>query len=315
MNRFRKVPQKVVKSESERASPLREFSHDAQHKSFSKRMHRFNLMAYWVLPVLVFVVIIAAGVFIALSFTAKNEVAKEEAGQPAFSTSRSDISVPELLEAYIDAIGGRAALGKVRSVRYEGQVKFSKGVNDFQMLLLLPDKGMLVTNPGEAGSLKLMLNGDIAWQVVEKQDGTREVLALDEEGTNSLKWSLKVHNSFRSLAMQAQFEGFTARQIQFEGKPCYELTKTMPDGSDFTAVLEEETLYLLKTQETVKRKDGVDEFSVLYDDHSMVSGVVEPYRTSLYRNGELDNEVEIDSIRMNTGVMSSLFEIPKQFQQ
>jgi hypothetical protein len=218
------------------------------------------------------------------------------------------------MSAYLMAIGGRDALQQVRSVRYEGRVTFDSKASDFQMLLLKPDKGMLVTNPGQAGSIKLMLNGDVAWQVTEVRDGSREISRLDESGTESLKWSLRVHNTFRRLALDGQFSGLSVREIRYDGKPCYEFTKTMPNGSIFLALLEKETLYLLKTVETIDGKDGVDEFSVIYDDHRMVSGIVEPFETELYRNGELDNKVMINSIRVNAGVISSLFEVPEEIR-
>lgn len=235
-----------------------------------------------------------------------------KAERSAISSSYAEIDASELLEAYLEAAGGRDALQRVRSVRYEGRVVFSSSGKDFQMYLLLPDKGMLVTSPGEAGSQKLMLNGDTAWQVIEKPDGAREMKRLDEDETRALAWSMRVHNSFREIAMEGRASELSIREIEYLGEPCYEVSQKAPDGSSLLAVLDKETLYLLKTVEAVNRGEEKDKFTVLYDDHRMVSGVVEPYQTKLYRNGSLDNEVIIDSIRINSGVMSSLFEIPDE---
>lgn len=300
---------------SERSRPLREFSHGSGKSVVSVRKHRIKIINYWALPLLVFIVILGCGGYFALNFNTREVASEEPQSRPAFSASAEDIEVRELMEAYLDAIGGRDALRRVRSVRYEGSVYFESGESDFQMLLLLPDKGMLVTNPGEATSQKLMLNGDVAWQVVEKRDGSRVITALDESATESLQWSLRVHNTLRRMALEGPFSGFSVREIEYEGEPSYELTKTAPNGSNFLAILDRETLYPLRMKETLSGEEGADKFTVNYDDYRMVSGVLEPHVTELFRNGELDNRVEIDSVRINAGVMSSLFEVPDKIRE
>jgi len=54
---------------------------------------------------------------------------------------------------------------------------------------------------------------------------------------------------------------------------------------------------------------------VVYDDYKMISGVMEPYTTKLYRDGELDNTVHINSIRFNMGFISSLFNVPDELEE
>lgn len=315
MNRFRQENQDKAKRQPDLSRPLREFNHLPRDDTNQVRRHRFEVTVYWLLPIIVFVVIIGIAALIVFKFNAQNETSTDKGDQTTFFTPSYEISVPELFNAYLEAMGGRDALNQVRSVRYEGRVLFESRESDFQMLLLLPDKGMLVTNPGEADSLKLMLNGDLAWQVDENRDGAREFSKLGEKGTESLKWSLRVHNTFRRLALSGQYSEVSLREIEYLGKPCYEVTEVMPNGSDFSAVLDKETFYLLKTEETLSGQDRIDKFTVLYDDHRMVSGVIEPYETELYRDGNLDNKVMINSIQMNTGVISSLFEVPDEIRQ
>jgi len=224
------------------------------------------------------------------------------------------IEVPEILEAHLKVLGGRKALQDVRSVRYEGKVYFAAGASDFQMLVLKPDKGMLVIDPGQPNSQKLMLNGDIAWRVIDRRDGTRQVNLLEKDSITTLQWSLRVHNTLRALALVSQFGGLVVQEINFDGKRCFELKKTRPNGSDFTAILDQETLYLLKMVETLKTPGGEYEFGVSFGDYRMVSGVLEPFSTILYRDGELDNEVELRSVQINPGVMSSLLSMPEELR-
>ncbi|HKK18984.1 MAG TPA: hypothetical protein VJ952_09925 [Opitutales bacterium] len=313
MNRFRKGNEN--EAPGRRVRPLREFNHGSPPQGRGPTEKRwFSITLYWLLPLTVFVVIVLLGVYLALNFNTPGETTDDGDLQAGFSPSSGQIELPELMSAHLDAIGGREALQQVRSVRYEGRVSFESRENDFQMLLLLPDKGMLVTNPDQPDSLKLMLNGEIAWQVTESLDGARRITPLKKEAVESLKWSLRVHNTFRRMALESQFADLSVREIRYDGNPCYEVSKTMPNGSEFTAILEKETLYLLKTLESILTNGDMDVFKVVYDDHRMVSGIVEPYKTTLYRNGKMDNEVSINTIRINTGVISSLFEVPEEIR-
>lgn len=315
MNRFRQQKPEE-KTQEKPPKPLRQFHSDgSQGASPIKTNRGIRTVLSRSLSVILLCVVVGLGIFIVLSLFDRDEAGADQAEQSAILSSSGQIDAAELLNGYIEAMGGRDALQQIRSVRYEGRVIFSSLEKDFQIYLLLPDKGMLVTSPGERGSQKLMLNGDIAWQVIEMPDGSRELLPLGREDAQALKWSMRVHNTFRTLALEGRFAELSFREIEYLGKPCYEVTNKMPDDTNFLAILEKQTLYLLKTVETVVNGGESTEFTVIYDDHRMVSGVVEPYNTELYRDGDLNNEVMIDSIRINSGVMSSLFEIPEEISR
>ena len=316
MNRFRQKNYTKSPDQTERPAPLRDFKHDAQQEENTGRKRRLKLAMYWLLPVCV-IALVGIGVvsYPVYEFLSRGATAEDRTAEVDRSTDSGPIEASELLVAHLEAIGGRANLQRIRSVRQKGRISFNSGENDFQIFLLQPDKGMMVVNRGATGRVKLVLNGEFAWEVVEKQDGTRVVTPLTGKGKELLKWSLRVHNSFRAMALAEQSGGLSAREIEYQGKPCYEISQTKPDGTVFLAVLEKETLYLLKTQQMIGLENEMDEFVVIYDDHRMVAGVVEPFATKVYRNGELNNEVKIRSIQRNTGVMSVLFEVPDALHQ
>jgi hypothetical protein len=318
MNRFRKKTGNVEPEQPEQpkqSRPLRDFKDEPQTPLPSERAQRIKVIAYWALPLLVLLAIIAGGAYLAFNLSLGGKSDSAGGAESALGASADEIEIPDLVSAHLNAVGGRHALQQFRSVRYEGHVQFASDEKGFQMLLLKPDKGMLVTSPGEPQSMKLMLNGEFAWRVIERRDGSRVMEPLDEESTESLKWSLRVHNTFLRMALEGRYADLSLRDTSFEGRPCYELFKTNPDGTDFSAFLDKETLYVLKTEETTVLKDGMATFSVVYAEHRMVSGVVEPYRTKLYRNGKLENEVVIDSIQINPGVLSSLFKVPEEIKE
>lgn len=320
MNRFRKKNEESKASQSDRTPPLREFKHDSSRvnayaeKGSGRDWNRIRM--YWSLFGLFAIsilLVVATWIYPDSEIDVSNEALVEE-DEPVDSPELSEnLEAPELLNAYLNALGGRQAVEAIQSIRYEGQVIFPSGQSDFQMFLLRPGKGMLITNRGEGSGQKLVLNGDTAWHVLDLPNGAREVMLLDDENMAALKWSFRVHNTFRRIALEGRADKLTVREIEYMDRPCYEVVRSEPDASNLLAVLDKETLYLLKLEETLFAGEEKNRYTIKFDDYRMVSGVVEPYETKLYKNGEFDNEVEVRSIQINSGVMSSLFKVPDEF--
>ncbi len=317
MNRFRKqYDQKQAQGDQPSAQrPLREYKDDASQSPPSKLFLRFEVTAYWLLPMLIFCVILFGGIYLAFKFDVFTLESEASISPTAYRGPEGEILVPKLLESHLEAVGGRAALAGIRSARYKGRIKEAAGEFNFQVLKLPPDKGMIMINPGEVGSQKLVLNGGIAWQVVTLGDGTQKILPISEADSLSLAWSLQLHNSFRRLVLDGGVPDFSAREFEFMDRPCYELTKTMPDGSRFTAVLDAENLLLLKSGENAPGREGSDRLEVVYSDHRRVAGIVEAYQTRTYKNGDFYNEVILESIEIDPGLISFLFQVPEEIAE
>ena len=315
MNRFYKQNDKEEAHEHPSQRPLREYKDDGQGPPPSMFLFRLEVTAYWLLPLTIFCIILFGGVFLAFKFDVFTGEFEYSVQRPAFVEDSGEILIPKLFESYLTAVGGREALESIRSVRYKGLLKESSGDVSFQILVSLPDKGMIITDPGKGVRHKLVLNGKVAWQAIDVGDGTRKIFPLNEADTASLVWSLRVHNTFRRLALAGSGTGFSVREIEFLDKPCYELTKLMPDDVHFEAVLDAKTLYLLKTEETVPGSQGMERLQVLYSDHRKDFDIVEPYATKTYKKGELYNEVFLGSIERDPGLISALFKVPEELSK
>ncbi|HKK18985.1 MAG TPA: hypothetical protein VJ952_09930 [Opitutales bacterium] len=312
MNRFGKQDDRENQGEADARRPLREYSEGPPGLSPSMQWFRLEKTAYWLLPLLIFFAILFGGIYLVVKFDLFNMGSEASLRSVPYLDPFGNILVPELMESHVAAIGGRNALENIRSLRYKGRIVEDTGEINFQILISSPDKGMIITEPGEDRSQRLVLNGDVAWQVSERGDGERNVTLLGEKDTASLKWSLRLHNTFRDLALRGRSEGFSARKIDFLERPCFELTKTLPEGSRFVAVLDAETLYLLKLYEPTQNGESRERLELVYDDHRRVSGIVEAYKTKTYKEGELYNEIFIDYVEIDPGLVSSLFQVPEK---
>lgn len=312
MNRFKKQNSKPDAKESASKPALRDFKDDAQTTPPSMFLFRLEVTSYWLLPLTIFCVILIGGIYVAYKYDWFSGEYVDVAPRPSYVGESGEIIVPQLLSSHLSAVGGREALESVQSLRFKGVLKEPTGDVAFQILVSLPDKGMIMTEPSPGVRHKLVLNGELAWQVFETGEGVRKIVALNEVDTESLVWSLRVHNTFRRLALEGSADGFTSGEIEFMGKPCYQLTKIMPDGTEFVAVLDADTLYLLKSLETVPGAEGPERLEVIYAEHRKVAGVVEAFQTKTYKEGKLYNEVVLNSIEINPGLISALFDVPEE---
>lgn len=316
MNRFSKKQQQPDCEKPEKIAPMRDFKDDDEYHPLSEFSERLRLALYFIVPLIVLIIIIIAGVWIAFNIVDKAG-SSEKASPSLLSLNFDESNIPQLLEAHLEAIGGREAIEFIRSVRYEGRLVSGSVLYDYVTLLHAPDKGMILQSPraSKSGTRQLLLNGEKAWQFIYQKDGSRIAVPLKETTKNLLKWSLRIHNPFRKLALEGAAEGLEFSEIEFMGKPCYELTGTMPDGSKLVAVLDKESLYLLKTSEVLDLGEGPQEYRVLYDDHRVISGVVFPHHSRFFKNGKPNNEAYMTSYQANPGLVSWLFTVPDEMGQ
>ena len=79
-------------------------------------------------------------------------------------------------------------------------------------------------------------------------------------------------------------------------------------------LLDRGSLRLILEERNVLRDGRPMKKAIRYDDYKDSPGGVRAHRICLFYDGELQSEMVVDSIRINTGVMSSLFRVPSDLQ-
>jgi hypothetical protein len=271
---------------------------------------------YWLGPILVVLLIVGASIFTVMKMQPVSRGFGEETRRAELEASGAfvDLGPAQLLETYLDAIGGRGVLSEMKSARFEGRQRTPEGSRDFKMLVRDQDRGMLAFEPESGLEENYFLNDAYAWKVLISPDGSRGFERLGEEGTRELMLTLQLHDPLRELALGARGEIWSVRGVIFRGAPCYKISVEGPDGSFVECYLDEQTLYLLAT-ERVYAADGKQVIRrVVFGDYRMTSGIVEPFRFTIYHDDEFVSETELNSIHINADVKPSLFEIPPEIR-
>ncbi|MEO0510184.1 MAG: hypothetical protein AAF065_10030 [Verrucomicrobiota bacterium] len=299
-------------------SPLRQFTHEPLKVAPSRRMHRFFVICYWLVPTLVLLLIIlGSSIFVIVNLRPESVQEEEtDSSQTSFNTTFASSAIMgqgQLLETYVEAIGGRDVLMDLRSLRRDGTIlgRDSEEEFDFQLIASLPDKLAFSLESSDGSRKRFLLNGAVAWQVVETEEGIRQIVLLEERPTQAMIKASRLYDPLLELALGGQGVILAINELKYNGVECLEITKMQADGSTLQCFLSKRTFYLIAVEETVDEGGEAIDYKTIYSDHRMVSGIVQPFRKKAYKNDILLDDRMIRSIRVNSGVMSSLFKVPE----
>lgn len=207
------------------------------------------------------------------------------------AASDSIPSLASIMEHYIDALGGRAAIERLGTRRCRGWLVFdlpSRTPPVYEILEMetysaLPNRWLLVGRDS-SGTLQNGFDGEIGWDqnlhtVKQEPRMERAKLAflINPQGP------LRIEDYFHDLVL--------AGAVEMEGRPCYAVESDR-DGSSYTLYFDTETGLL--------RQIG---YHWLLKDYREVDGVMFPFEIALSRKGgsttyrfeEVEHNVPIDA--------------------
>lgn len=294
--------------------PLRQFTHAPVEKLPSPWQVRFQQSAFWLVPLLVVVLVGVVGVVIALQQSMSRGIRDEATAgtalvnAPVAELRRTDPSA--ILSSHLEAVGGRRAQGNLRSMAVSGRVDDGREVFSAQIFGLGSEQAILVMKRRDGQSERHVQNGTIFWRQVQGFEATtyggleaREVLALQA--------TTRLHDPLVAVAVEGTGMIASAREARYMGREVFELKIDQFDGSEALCYLEKDTFNLIGTKETRRVGDQSFEIESRMSEFRLVSGIVRPHATVVRINGELHHRFDADNVRFNSGVMTSLFEIPE----
>lgn len=299
--------------ESRPAKPLRQFTHAPVEKLPSPWQVRLQQSAFWLVPLLVVLLVGIVGVVIALKHSVSRGIRDEATvGASLFNAPVSDLRRTDpsaILASHLEAVGGRQAQSDLRSMAVSGRVDDGREVFSAQIFGLGSEQAILLMNRRDGQSERHVQNGTIVWRQEQGFEATtygrlqaRELLALQV--------TTRLHDPLVAVAVEGNGMMALAREARYMGREVYELTIDRSDGSEVLCYVEKDTFYLIGTKETLRVGDESFEVESRMSDFRLVSGLVRPHATLVRINGELHHRFFADNIRFNSGVMTSLFEIP-----
>ena len=206
-------------------------------------------------------------------------------------------SAEQVISNYVKAVGGKAALEKVKSRVTKGTVDPGMGtLFTLELREKAPDKSLSVIDVPEQGQVKQGFDGKVAWDSTPNQ-GVQELsgamLAAVRRNSQFYRW-LHMKELFGNLGM--------AGTTKVGDRDAFVMQATPADGYPEKFYFDTQTGLLIKREYQLDSPGGVLSFETFYDDYREVDGVklpftlrrVGPDNVLLLKFTEIKHNVELD---------------------
>lgn len=177
----------------------------------------------------------------------------------------------QVLEKYIDALGGKAAIDKLQSRVMKGSWITPDGITlGYEVYQSGPDKLYSVLNTPKQGTFEKGFDGSVGW---EKSAGGIRTLADSE-----LFYLRRYPNLFKDIKLKEQFTRLTfGGRDKIGEKEVYVLRGTTADNKRERLYFDIQTGLLLRRSGSVTNTIGVIPEQVDFDDYRDVGGMKLPF--------------------------------------
>ncbi len=212
--------------------------------------------------------------------------------------------VDQILDHYVQAVGGKDAIEKVTSRTMKGTLENSDDgtTSPTQVFAKAPNKYLAVVELGEAGQMQDCFNGDTGWGK-DPDSGLHDMNKSDQTAAKrdyAFYRETRLKELFPKMAMSGK--------IKVDDRDAYIVEATAADGSIEKLYFDVQSGLLVRRDfERVTVDDGIVLYEVDYDDYKDVDGLKLPSTvrrktpdyTLTYRFSEIKQNVPIEDAKFN----------------
>ena len=218
-----------------------------------------------------------------------------------------DTNMAYLLKGYYqNSLGGAENWEKVQSLFVRGKIVNSSGDSiEFINLRKKPDLNKLVLYVGDEHQIISCYNGIEAWQHLTFESDKAEPVAFNV-AVDFIRDSWFCGHLLYPMLPGKRIE--RAGYAMVEGEKCILVKVTLPNGQYYIISLDSNRYQ--RAEETVIAADGSKRY-LIQSDFRRLSGVILPFKIQLFQDDVLMQEIIIDSVVVNKGVMPWMFNRPE----
>lgn len=238
----------------------------------------------------------------ALMLAAAPAFAAEPAAPPQQPTAK------DVIQKYVDATGGKAALEKIKSLEVHGKMEIANaGITlDLQMFQTKDGYFMTVAVPG-VGEVSRGCKGDLAWSV-----DNGEARKLEGPEKAQLLENARMHEQLSWLNYDGKVE--VAGEENVAGKPAWHLTFTPKSGNPIERYFAKDSGLLVKMSTKMVLPAGSLTTTSTYENYKDVDGIKMPEKHVQTVEGQGEFIITYTEIKTNVDIPASKFEPPAGIQ-
>lgn len=218
----------------------------------------------------------------------------------SLATIPGELSATDIINNYIKAIGGRDSLADV----HDRTTVMSGTVHGFNVTTTIIQKEPdLFKQEVHAGSMTqdIIFNGTSG-----EMQAAGQKMKIEGNELEKLKYEATIHLllNLDSLGVKLRLMGME----KVNGKDAYKIEMSFPSGTKWTQYYDFRTGYKVKEMKNITTPQGTFTQEIFYSDYKTVDGIKYPF--SIKQSiGPQTMDFKVDSIKINTGIPDSEFEL------
>jgi hypothetical protein len=217
-----------------------------------------------------------------------------------------EANIDYVLTRYVDAMGGRAALQKLISMRLTGTITDQRGQK--QALVVLKKKPNFVRLTLEAGNIRFVqaYNGKVAWTSRESGDRFQCVAMTGETAGGFIREAPITNALVDRNRPGVKLE--MAEEVTIVGIPCYQVIVSHEDGSSMAHYISKESF--LEHRIVQRNAEGEIVSELVPSKFELMNGVTFAMRTQRIVDGKPASTIDIEAVDINFGLLNTAFNPP-----
>jgi len=217
-------------------------------------------------------------------------------------------SVDDVIEKYVEAIGGIERLNSVKTVKVSGRIVQGSNLIPFVQYIKVPDKIKIeITRQGL--TLQQAYDGSIGWTL----NPFRGVKIPEKLNPEQMK-DLKNQADFEGGLVNYEKKGSTAEYLgvdDFEGSEVYKIRITEGDGERTTYYIDVVTNLVVKKEIRRKIEEKEQKTEYFYGAYKQVNGLMVPFSIETGTGSGETQKRELDKVEFNVEIEDSIFKMPE----
>jgi len=214
-------------------------------------------------------------------------------------------SVDQIIEKYVQALGGKAALEKLTSRVAKGTFVMDQfpGEASEEIYEKAPNKQLAITDAPSFGVVKRGFNGTAGWQDMQ-QTGLQDI-------TGQQLGAMKRYSDFyREIKLKEIYPKMTVKGKEaVNGKDAYVVEATPDDGPAEIMYFDADSALLVRLQTEGEGPNGKVNVDSTFDDYREVDGVKVPYL--IHQSfGEFSFTIKLTDVKHNVEIDDAKFDKP-----
>ena len=229
--------------------------------------------------------------------------AQKELPPEPLDTSGLDTGLQKILHAYYEkSLGGKVNWGNTDTLRIKGSIRLNSGETlQFKNYRKKPDLNKTILYLPEDHEIIQAYNGTTAWEWFTFESPDPKELSTEQSIDFIRDACFGSHLLYPRLPGKVM--AYLATEL-IDGKSVHKLRVSLPNGQVVLFGINAQGYQIF--EETESTVDGSLR-RTLQSDFKIISGVAIPFTSQTFVDGELIQEVSIESAEFNTGVYTWMF--------